>query len=103
MINKKFYKAFNKGWNKLFEELLVELEPYDVEIAEVKEKYGTLTVYAYSKTHQAEVRNIIDKYEEKSEHVCELCGDEGEMRTIQGDWLKVLCEGCLKEIVQNNF
>ena len=99
MINRNFYKAFNEGWNKLFEELLAELEPYNVEIGEAKEKYGTLTVYAYSKTHQKEVRAILDKYEDKSEHICELCGDKGEMRTIYGDWLKVLCGECLKKIM----
>lgn len=28
MKNKEFYKAFNSGWNKLFDELLLELEPF---------------------------------------------------------------------------
>ena len=98
MVNKNFYKAFNRGWNKLFEELLAELEQYDAEIAEAKEKYGTLTVYAYSEINGEEVQKIIDEYEEKSKHTCELCGDKGEMRTIQVDWLKVLCDVCLEKV-----
>lgn len=98
MVNKNFYKAFNDGWNNLFEELLLELEQYDVEIAEAKEKYGTLNVYAYCENHHEEVQSIIDKYEEKSKHTCELCGDKGEMKTVKGNWSKVICEKCLKTI-----
>lgn len=82
----------------MFKGLLLELAQYNVEIAEVKEKYGTLTVYAYSETNDDEVQKILNKYEEKSKHICELCGEKGKMRTMQGDWLKVLCEKCLKKV-----
>jgi hypothetical protein len=97
MINKNFYKAFNAGWNDLFEELLKELEQYDVEIAEAKEKYGTLNVYAYSENNNEEVQNIINKYEEQSKHVCEMCGSKGTITTEHG-WMNVLCEGCMKAV-----
>ena len=98
MITGDYGRAFNDGWNNLFEELLSELEPYDVEIGQVKEKYGTLTVYAYSEANDDEVQKILRKYEEKSKHICELCGDKGEMKILSGDWLKVLCDKCEEKI-----
>ena len=97
----EFDKAFNEGWNKLFDELLLELEPFDVEIAEAKEKYGILSIFAYSQTNDAEVQNIIRKYEEKSQHICEVCGDKGKTTTELG-WTKTLCKECFQKLYKLN-
>ena len=62
MVRGNYSREFYDGWNDLFEKLLTELAQYDVEVAEAKEKYGTLTVYAYSENHSEEAMQYITKY-----------------------------------------
>jgi hypothetical protein len=58
---------------------------------QVKEKYGTLRFYIGGGSDK--VFNIIDEAERESKHICEECGDKGELRE-RGVWLKTVCETC---------
>ena len=72
-------------------------EPF--EFSQIKEKYGRLVCYTSFCNY--EILDIIDKYEEESCNVCEVCGMKGELR---GDlpWILTLCNRCyskrLKEL-----
>ncbi len=89
----------------------------DLVVDQVKEKYGTLCFYYHHHKDQntpihasdglpvgssprlppgasdlrQKVARIVDKYEEKSAHVCELCGEPGSLREDL-DWMLTLCD-----------
>lgn len=90
--------------------------PVDIVVDQVKEKFGTLRFYYHHegqdiKIHaldslstgvslrfwpgaselQKEVARIIAAYEEKSGHICEVCGQPGSLRTDLS-WMLTLCE-----------
>jgi len=85
-------------------------------VDQVKKKFGTLRFYYHhegqeiaihafdclssgpslrirpdrSGLHQ-KVAEIVDKYEERSAHICEVCGQPGDLRTDL-DWVLTLCD-----------
>ncbi len=89
------------------------LEP-EMEPAQIKEKYGLLRVYMdpdgryddwaeLTDTLKAALRaarrrayDTLDRYEDMSEHVCEVCGAPGEYRSDLG-WIRSLCDRCYRE------
>lgn len=83
------------GWDELLLELdakLAALHP-DYTIFQAKEKFGGLRFYAgvgvERDTHE-DFNKLIHEAEEKSWHICEMCGQPGERR--EGGWIKVLCD-----------
>lgn len=88
------------GWYELIKEMCAEIAAVyanlGVEIGfvpvQVKEKFGALRVYGASTPEmQDELEAILDKYEEKSKTVCELCGESGIWRRDLS-WKRTLCE-----------
>ena len=94
------------GWLPLIEELFNKIEkmldnaPTFFEITQVKEKYGTLRVYAVGETE--EILNLIDEYEVISSKTCEFCGKPGELRDKK-HWYKTLCKKCYQLWVKNKL
>jgi hypothetical protein len=80
------------GWYSLIDGACKELSALgeDCRFIQIKEKFGTLRLYLDSATDEA--WNIVAKYENLSEHMCEVCGQDGEVRG--GGWLRCLCEDC---------
>ena len=86
-----------KGWMPLLIELIDKIqmlvnnnpEYADVEILQVKEKYGSLRVYL--NYYYKEIEELIQEYEEKSCYICEECGGKGEIRNIN-NWYTALCD-----------
>lgn len=78
------------GWSKLIEELY-ERKPEGCIITHVKEKYGGLRIEAVGETTE-EFWSLERELEEKSEHICEFCGDPGEIRDMP--WILTLCQDC---------
>jgi hypothetical protein len=81
------------GWNDLIDKMsakIVAILP-EAEVARLISLDGTLCVDMY--VGNAEVYDILDWYERKSRHVCEVCGDYGNMWVDKGAW-KVRCESC---------
>jgi hypothetical protein len=78
------------GWLPLLKELIQELidDGWDRQICDIKEKFGTLRFYTNGggENHY----DIITRYENRSAHVCERCGQPGELRTT--GWYKTLCD-----------
>ena len=85
------------GWYKILEELCEKIGNIPgFKFAQVKEKFGMLTVY-YNGPNTEEDRKIvraaIDEAENKSVVTCEICGEEGK-RESYGGWLSTECKTC---------
>lgn len=88
------------GWYPLVWEMFEQLtasraargtpisEEYPLYFSQIKEKYGTLRVYAMS-AYQ-EDWDIIQIYEDMSQFVCEHCGESGKIRGKY--WLYTACD-----------
>lgn len=90
-----------EGWKPLVEELIKRLKletNWDGEIFQVKEKFGELRFYIGAGS--PEIWKIIDEYEEKSRHTCEVCGQPGKLRGNL-PWMRTLCEEHLNEKLQD--
>lgn len=86
------------GWYKIFDEMCEKLSEYDVELAQVKEKLGLLTVYI-DNMEDDDVRarmayDITAEAMDKSVVICEDCGDPGTLKT--DGWRTVVCDACEK-------
>lgn len=93
------------GWYDLIHELCSKIQDiynrYSVKpnivIDEVKEKYGVLHFDFYyhgaEPIFHKEIEALVDAYENKSETICENCGQEGKLLEISG-WLSVKCPRC---------
>ncbi|MDC6364825.1 MULTISPECIES: hypothetical protein [Flavobacteriaceae] len=77
------------GWYTILIELIKELSEagWNHKVTCIKEKYGRLTVYTEEIT--SEQSQIINKYCEKSNEICEFCGDKG--RDRGHDWITIEC------------
>lgn len=90
-----------KGWYNLIIELMEEIEKVcgtevdNLEILQIKEKYGALLVYA--STSVDEVFQLLCDYEIRSRKVCELCGKFG-ILCIKNYWIKTLCPSCKEKM-----
>ena len=83
------------GWLPLIERLNEDLRDIDPEytIGQIKEKFGGLRFYAYSKLSEANYTrwmNLIQEAEDTSYSTCEVCGGKG-YRNNYGGWIKTLC------------
>lgn len=82
------------GWYDLIRRMCIELAAIGgFQPLQIKQKYGTLRVYGICSEERG--YEIIDKYEDLSEHICEECGADGYEREIYG-WYRVLCERCFE-------
>lgn len=112
------------GWYELMTDLCTEITaayeragvPVDLEVAQIKEKWGGLRFYYSTPDHpveihaidifgvgslrhnggesplQNEITDIVRRYEEKSFTVCEVCGKPGILRKMC--WVRTLCDEC---------
>lgn len=96
--------SFNRGWDSLVYKFCVEANQIlernpefiaSFMIVDIKEKYGTLRIYCYGGND--EMWDLIIKYEELSESICEECGDVGELRDY--GWLKTMCDDCYTKLL----
>lgn len=76
------------GWYSIIDTLAAKLEPMNVEATQVKEKFGSLTVYV-SRRDDA-ISAALKEAAQQSLKTCEICGQPGELN--KGPWLKVRCK-----------
>jgi hypothetical protein len=88
------------GWYPIVCELdsvLAQLDP-EYEVRQVKEKFGTLRVYAHGRPELREAfRAAIREAEDRSAVTCELCGEPGSLHQAgpsPARWVKMLCQAC---------
>jgi len=93
MTKKQAKQCVGKGWSKLIDEFFVRL-PKGAKVNYCKEKFGTLRFECTGDTGDLEIEIL-----NKSEHVCEFCGEPGELKNHRNSslmWYRTLCEKCLK-------
>ena len=111
--NSTWYDAIPKGWRKAFGKQLskdikkaikMSHKSYPsinmnnaIQWRQIKEKYGTLRLYADT-TH--EVFEVLNKYEELSSKYCIQCGKPAEY--VSDGWIEYLCEECFQPYVESN-
>lgn len=109
--------AVRLGWLPLLETCLSEMNEiveanagYHIKIAQIKEKFGGLRIYAHffsegaepnefgmpglTEEHKAlspKVMEIIHRAEDAADKTCDICGKEGHARSLQG-WHAVRCD-----------
>jgi len=89
------FMDIGKGWYQLIHDLFEELikTNWDRDVHQIKKKFGGLRFYIGNANQ--EVFDIISKYEELSYHICEVCGETGELKNDCGyngrNWYKTLC------------
>jgi hypothetical protein len=71
--------------------------PYDLQVVQVKEKFGTLRFYVHGGDDR--VDNIISAMEMASSLICEWCGAAGELRD-DGGWYTTLCDACQAQRIE---
>ena len=79
----------SEGWFPLIREThnaILEVDP-EYEIHQIKEKFGGLRYYIYG---NAKAQDIAAYAEVKSFEICEVCGEPGSTRNLNG-WLRTLC------------
>lgn len=59
------------------------------QVAQVKEKFGTLRFYLYGADDTIE--DLVEAAERASENICEQCGQPGQLRMLN-DWYLTRCE-----------
>ena len=83
------------GWVPLLEEMFDKLAAigWKGEVRQIKEKFGGCRIYI---TGNEDAQAISDEYGGKSYHICEYCGNAGELRRDL-DWILTLCDEHYKE------
>lgn len=94
------------GWRlkfgeSLFNELKETIKKYKLnkyEIVDIKEKFGTLRWYSFGGNEETE--NIIKKYEDVSQYVCQICGKPAEVVTL--NWIGFYCKDCARKYFEED-
>lgn len=81
--------SVGKGWSGLIREMFKK-KPKKVKIEQVKEKFGSLRVYANDVNFE---ETVIDNLSKRSETICEWCGKPGSLDNRYW-WLITLCDSC---------
>lgn len=91
------------GWLELVHDLCQDLEEiigdHEFQVVQVKEKFGGLRFYTgpLDKDIFKAVEDRIEKAEQESFTICEVCGEEGETDN-DGWWINTLCDRHRKQL-----
>lgn len=113
-IKNQFFKKFPKlfknthpfsfdlplGWVKIAQKLFEELDTFNLEILQVKQKLGGFRVYVereslrgIPESGQAHIHALIQTASEKASETCEWCGDVPATLLDEG-YISNSCESC---------
>ena len=92
----------DNGWHDLIRKLSENIEKEILKLpeetrehvwaAQVKEKFGGLRFYMNGSTKEIDI--LIDKAEDESFKICEICGKPGEPQS-SCSWITTFCPECL--------
>jgi hypothetical protein len=88
------------GWDGMLHDMCraIDLKAQKLDISpniiSIKEKFGRLRVECGHDT-PFDIRTIVDRYSEKSKHICDLCGDQASLWVCGGCW----CTRCDKHVL----
>lgn len=89
------YFECGPGGHPLITAALTKIEALalaDLEVVQVKEKFGGLRIYLSFETDETDA--IIRAAEEEAKVTCEECGSRETARLRGGGWLRTLCDRC---------
>lgn len=75
------------GWLKFIDSAFHN-KPENVEITQVFEKWGALKIRFEGESEY--FQRVVDKINQRSAEICEICGENGE-ETVIGGWVTTLC------------
>ena len=92
-----------EGWKPLYQPILDYIKEYNkdkgedekIEVFQIKEKFGRLTIYVSS--YPKELESMIIDAEKESEHICENCGKHIDKQIVKHHWIYSICEDCLRK------
>lgn len=82
-----------KELNELYISKNVNLDK--IFIIQIKEKWGALNFYTNGLIDGG--YEIVEKYERQSSNICEICGEQGELKS-KGSWYRTLCDKHAEEL-----
>lgn len=84
-------QSVGEGWASLIHQVFDALDNIKgtVKIIQVKEKWGGLRIY--TDVYNKELENVIVDVGKKSIYMCEICGQDGTLRT-NNSYYKTLCD-----------
>lgn len=88
--------SVGEGWNKLINNLY-DAKPKNVQVLQVKEKFGGLRFYVDGAPEW--YFDLIIYYEQESMKICEVCGKEGKLREDLS-WISTLCDEHYKDRIK---
>lgn len=91
------------GWYNILDKLFAKLNKYkDIELMQVKEKFGGLRIYinGVNTKYSDKVYDLIDKAEAKSFKTCEMCGKPGKNQTIN-NWVYTVCKDHKQQLLKD--
>ena len=90
------------GWKKLYEPIIEYIIEYNkthednpIKIHQIKEKFGGLRFYTNYCTE--ELDRMIDKAEDESYNVCEICGKHIDQPIVKHHWIYPFCKECFNK------
>lgn len=89
-----WYSIIERALDRLLEYLETLNFPDDFQILQIKEKWGTLDIYA--SYYDSIIDRIIEEAGSESARTCEFCGMPGTVEKING-WYKTICSKCKLE------
>ena len=96
----------DKGWYDLIVPVVDYIKKYNKDkekdkqiiITQIKEKWGALCIYV--NFGNEELFSLIDKAEDESYKVCEICGSREDVGMRESGWMTTMCIDCLKKEVK---
>lgn len=99
---KEIYSECGDGWFQILYDCVNEINEFckvndidtnELVIVQIKEKFGELRIYMEYGIYNliTEIEDIIAKYVDKSQEVCEVCGKTGRLRVFNR-YYKAVCD-----------
>ena len=96
-LSEELRKTIKEEKERIYQQDHKKLKTRDlIHWSQIKEKYGTLRLYA---TTTEKIFQVLHKYEEMSEHYCINCGQPVEYATH--GWIMYLCEQCFLDDISH--
>jgi len=91
-IHEENLKNTPEWFNSKYERVSFEAFYGKSNVSQVKEKYGTLRIYAGY--HTDEIDKIIRQAEKECDNTCELCGSKEDVKLRGERWYSTMCKEC---------
>lgn len=82
------------GWKSLYEPLIEQCKKKAIVVRQIKEKFGGLRFYIVQ--HDSELQKAINQACRDSFHMCEKCGNPGQL-VNQNGWYQTRCVDCVRK------